>query len=1161
MTNPYRFLATSDHPIARAARSVRRAVQDFAVPAPKPVVLPLRLAFEAAREAYYFGARVFVSEPLLKSYAKEYGSNVHSGTWIHWIRGNGDLILGDNVTLDGRVVIVFASRFSERPVLHIGDGTTISHECRFTVGKSVRVGKDCRIAARVFMFDSNGHPADPETRLAGAPPPEEEVRPIVIEDNVWIGTGAMIFPGVTVGEGSVVSAGAAVISDVPPYTVVAGNPARVVRSLRDQPPSPNLSGQGARVVSISSATSPAPARSNAPSAVPLAAAAFEARPSESAPNTQVTGGGLDVVISMILDLGKLSRIGPDDDIQDAGFTSINMMSLRNDLEDRFVIEFPNDQWVAVRTPRAIWVLIQQLGSAHGAALDAAALAAPVPADATPAPQAARTSTESAPLGRAPEVTPDLPIEPASLAPLVRVEVELKLQASEMAQEEIPKDIAFLDKRVGEIAFLDDGKSLSFLAPADRAEALGKQAIEIAYQKQRSLRGLARKIVYQSPRVATAEFRGTGMTEGIHGMGRGQIALEGNALRLYRYFDRTLAALGDPFAPTPMLTPTLIPTTTLSKCDYFRSFPHIVTFTSHLPEDRHRIDDFRKRHHDRDDLDDRALSDLVTPEACLSPAVCYHVYAANRDRVIAAEGLRYAVVGRCFRYESSKMTDLRRLWEFTMREIVFLGSRDGVLGLREQGNVLVSNYLADHDIAGEIRTASDPFFIAPDADAKTFFQLSSDTKWEISLLLPGNERLAAGSLNYHSDFFGRAFACDVEGAGPMHSVCVAFGLERWVYAFLTQHGDDPSRWPEIIRRAPELEGSGAARGASVSIPSHPAWRAGRSKPEPIPASIDLAQDIEIERTDAVTLSEQSATVLREAWVPPVLNYSDEYLEWQLRFPGAPVIGVTARSGDDVGGFAAITPRRLKFRGEASLAYLLSFVAVRPAFRGRGVASKLYDELLDALKGSGLPAVVYVDEHSPAAQRSLLGSAERVGMRVKHLGQYANHGFAPSHESERIPLIVRDATDHGEVLSLIDACKDERVLWAAPDDALLDYYERDPRGRKLLVVEEEGVAVGAASVTLCEIMNTLGEVDRVTSVDSIWIPDPTMPRVATLFRGAAMAFLGQACSPVVSAPNVSAIPADVLRAARVRPTGAVYQAFALHSGDHPFLEAELTNLEVV
>ncbi|WP_437731665.1 hypothetical protein [Sorangium sp. So ce1335] len=386
-----------------------------------------------------------------------------------------------------------------------------------------------------------------------------------------------------------------------------------------------------------------------------------------------------------------------------------------------------------------------------------------------------------------------------------VTVELATPATEMAQEEIPKQIAFLSKEISNIRFVREGAALEFEAPEQGAADLARAAEGLARTMQRSLRQLTRKLVYRSPACDRVEFRGGALPGGITQMGQGQVALEGVPLRLYRYFDRSLEALGAPFSPSPILVPTLIPAATLAKCDYFRSFPHIVTFTCHLPEDMPRIEDFRARHQDRETLDERALGDMAHPEVCLSPAVCYHVYAANRDRVLPAAGARYALAGRCFRYESSKMVDLRRLWEFTMREIVFLGSREDVLGLREQGNELVARYLDEHRLAGEIRTASDPFFIAPDAAAKTYFQISSETKYEISLMLPEGERVAAGSLNYHTDFFGRAFSCTIEGAGPMHSVCIAFGLERWVYAFLAQHGSDPSRWPDVVRRAPEMAG--------------------------------------------------------------------------------------------------------------------------------------------------------------------------------------------------------------------------------------------------------------------------------------------------------------------------------------------------------------------
>lgn len=1158
MSNLYRFLATSDHPLAHAARGLRRAVADLAVPAPRPVVVPMRMAFEAAREAYYFGARVLVSEPLLKAYAKEYGKGVHSGTFVHFIRGNGDLILGDNVTLDGQCIIIFAARFAERPTLTIGDGTGIGHECRFTVGKAIRIGKDCRIASRVVIFDSNGHPADPEARLAGAPPAEDEVRPVVIEDNVWIGMGAMIFPGVTVGEGSVVSAGAVVLADVPPYTVVAGNPARAVRSLRDRPP--------AATSAPAPAAAPAPARAPAAAPAPApAVAAYQAQPAD----------GLQVVTRTIVTLAKLPGIGPDDDIQDAGLTSLQMFDLRNKLEDAFGLELPDDRWTAARTPRALWSLVESLG--------------PTATPAAPAAPAAAPTSAARPTAPAASAAPAVPSGPVRLK---RVEVQLKLQAAEMAQEEIPKKIAFLDKEIRNIRFLRDGAALEFEAPEDRADALGAEAIEVAYQMQRSLRGLQRKIVYRSPQVDAPTFRGTGMTKGIVEMGRGQVALAGHALRLYRYFDRSLADIGDPFTPEPMLTPTLIPAATLSKCDYFRSFPHIVTFTTHLPEDMPTIEGFRQRHQDRENVEEDALRDMVTPEACLSPAVCYHVYAANRDRVIAAEGLRYAVVGRCFRYESSKMTDLRRLWEFTMREIVFLGSRDNVLGLREQGNGIVSRYLAEHEIAGEIRTASDPFFIAPDADAKTYFQLSADTKWEISLCLPDNERLAAGSLNYHSDFFGRAFACDVSGAGPMHSVCIAFGLERWVYAFLAQHGDDPARWPDVVLRAPEMRG---VRGAAVAVPATAAWgtsagggegarepaaeakepaQSGDGAQEPPAAPAPSAQEpaaqpapakpaaaFKIERVNPANVVAEAGRVLRKAWAPPVLHYNDAYLAWQFAFPSGPSLGAAARQDGQLAALIAATPRRFRFRGAVSNGYVLSFLAVDPDFQGKGLAGKVYDEILRALRGTGRPSVVFVEAHSEPAQRVLFSSVKRVGLQLKKMGQYVNHGYMPGHEAPAGAAAAREARSTAEVLAVIDACSEGRVLWSAPDQARLEHYLKDPRGRKLLVAEEEGRVTGAALVMLSELTSKAGGIDRVTTVDALYVPEPTADRVGALFRGAAEAFAGQTTAPVVSAPNVAALPKEVVRAAKLRSTGAVYDAFIFHGEAHPFLEAEVTNLEVI
>ena len=390
---------------------------------------------------------------------------------------------------------------------------------------------------------------------------------------------------------------------------------------------------------------------------------------------------------------------------------------------------------------------------------------------------------------------------------MRLNVRLEGRAHEMAQEEIQKQVAYLSPQIGNVRFSADGGVLECDVPDAEATRLEQDVRDLAGRLQRSLRRLQRKVLFRSRTADDPVFRGTSPIEGVHPLGPGQMALEGVPLALFRYFDRTFSELGNTWDAQPLMTPTLIPARVLSRCDYFRSFPQNVTFASHLHEDLAVIDAFRARHDGRDDLDDGALGDMATPEACLSPAVCYHVYHLHQDRVIPAGGTSHAVCGKCFRYEAGNTSDLRRLWDFTMREVVFMGTREDVLRRREAGISRVATFLDQHDLAGEIRTASDPFFIAPDAAAKTYFQLSSETKYEISLLLPGDERVAVGSLNYHTDFFGRAFDITVENHGLMHSVCLAFGLERWVHAFLAQHGERPEHWPETVRSAPEMS-SGA-----------------------------------------------------------------------------------------------------------------------------------------------------------------------------------------------------------------------------------------------------------------------------------------------------------------------------------------------------------------
>ncbi len=106
----------------------------------------------------------------------------------------------------------------------IGKGVFINSSCCFQDQGGITIGDGCFIGHQV-VFATIDHDLNPEKRN------EYHTAPIVLEKNVWIGSHSTILKGVTIGEGSVVAAGAVVTKDVPPMTVVAGVPAKVMRRI------------------------------------------------------------------------------------------------------------------------------------------------------------------------------------------------------------------------------------------------------------------------------------------------------------------------------------------------------------------------------------------------------------------------------------------------------------------------------------------------------------------------------------------------------------------------------------------------------------------------------------------------------------------------------------------------------------------------------------------------------------------------------------------------------------------------------------------------------------------------------------------------------------------------------------------------------------------
>jgi acetyltransferase-like isoleucine patch superfamily enzyme len=143
------------------------------------------------------------------------------------ISGPVKIYLGDDVRLSGSFSVTGGRIFSD-PEFRVGSRSFIGAGCVFSVAKSITIGDDVLIAGNCIISDYSAHPVNPEKRIAGVQVDPEDVRPVRIENKAWLGKGAIILPGVTIGEGAVVGAAAVVTKDIPPGRICVGNPARMI---------------------------------------------------------------------------------------------------------------------------------------------------------------------------------------------------------------------------------------------------------------------------------------------------------------------------------------------------------------------------------------------------------------------------------------------------------------------------------------------------------------------------------------------------------------------------------------------------------------------------------------------------------------------------------------------------------------------------------------------------------------------------------------------------------------------------------------------------------------------------------------------------------------------------------------------------------------------
>lgn len=186
-----------------------------------------KLAFQRIHSAWHH------AKCLRNATAAEH-SRFHLESRVINLQGNKNLIsIGKNTHIRGELLI-----YAHGGKITIGDFCFVGEGSRIWSGASVTIGNYVLIAHGVNIHDNNSHPTDWQLRrlhtehiiLKGHPTSGIDLKdkPVVIQDDAWIGFNSAIMKGVTVGKGAIVGACSVVTSDVPDYAIVVGNPAKVI---------------------------------------------------------------------------------------------------------------------------------------------------------------------------------------------------------------------------------------------------------------------------------------------------------------------------------------------------------------------------------------------------------------------------------------------------------------------------------------------------------------------------------------------------------------------------------------------------------------------------------------------------------------------------------------------------------------------------------------------------------------------------------------------------------------------------------------------------------------------------------------------------------------------------------------------------------------------
>lgn len=220
-------------------------------------------------------------------------------------------------------------------------------------------------------------------------------------------------------------------------------------------------------------------------------------------------------------------------------------------------------------------------------------------------------------------------------------------------------------------------------------------------------------------------------------------------------------------------PSLIKGDILEKCGYFESFPQNLSVVCSL----------KKCGREKINRKEIGCENINIHDYYLTPAACIHIYPMLEKR--RGTDICYTTRESVYRYENGEFKNPERLWQFTVREFVFVGTEEYVCKMLQVMEEKALEFARSLFGKAVVKNAYDEFYPSAENRMKIKLQLANKLKRELIVGLD-NRNIALSSFNYHRNHFSKPFHFD--DGGKIVTGCVGFGLERWVLCCLEHNID-------------------------------------------------------------------------------------------------------------------------------------------------------------------------------------------------------------------------------------------------------------------------------------------------------------------------------------------------------------------------------------